>query len=186
MKKISTIEYNKIKNKEDLNAETFYFGNTNTEIFCMSTCDLRLPQEKNFVLFDSKEDALAEKYKPCKKCQLTKIGNSYTKQWREELKVYIDKYYYYDINLEDLSKQIGVSKFHLVRSFKSKFSISPINYLIKVRLVKANEILMSGDKSISEIAYEVGFKSYHHFLKSYKKRFNEIPTATRKIKDPKD
>lgn len=50
-----------------------------------------------------------------------------------------------------------------------------------MRLEKANEILTATNKTVSEIAYDVGFTSPSYFSKCYKDRFGHTPGATREV-----
>ncbi|AHI52919.1 AraC family transcriptional regulator [Spiroplasma culicicola] len=179
MRKITDKEYKEITVKNTNSIDVFYFGNINTKIMCLSTCDSKRPLQKNCVVFETAEQGFEHKYRPCKRCQHIKYKRNYTSNWKEELKNYIEDNFYYDLNLDELSQQIGISKFHLVRSFKQLYNITPIDFLIKTRLQIANDIILKDKKTITDVALEVGFNSYYHFSKSYKKYFNQSPTLSR-------
>lgn len=84
-----------------------------------------------------------------------------------------------DLSVEEIGREMGMSRVQLYRKLKSLTNYSP-NELIRItRLKKAHSIISSQDKSISEVAYEVGFTSPSYFAKCYKDYFGESPTAIR-------
>lgn len=180
MRKITLSEYEMILNKDETIGTGVCYGNINTKTTCLVTCDGKKPMAKNIVLFENIEEAFEIGFRPCKRCQhISFKSNKYTEDWKKELKEYIEENYYYDLYLDELSLDIGISKFHLVRSFKKVYEISPIDFLIKTRLDIAKDILLKENKKVTEVAYEVGFKSYNHFTKSFKKHFNQSPSDIR-------
>ena len=88
-----------------------------------------------------------------------------------------------DLNVEELGKEMGLSRVQLYRKLKSLTNYSPNELLRHMRLKKAYSLLTSSEMSISEIAYEVGFSSPSYFTKCYKEQFNESPTEYLKRKD---
>jgi AraC-like DNA-binding protein len=62
------------------------------------------------------------------------------------------------------------------RDFKKLSSLSPEKWLIQKRLEVAQQKLRNGDKKVSEVCYEVGFKNLSHFSKVYKKAFGAAPS----------
>ncbi len=85
-----------------------------------------------------------------------------------------------DMNLADLAKLSGrsLSTFH--RDFKRIFSTSPHKWLLKQRLQKAKELLLTSGKGASAIYLELGFKDLAHFSRVFKKEFGIPPSAISK------
>ena len=82
-----------------------------------------------------------------------------------------------DFSVEDMGEKIGFSRVQLYRKAKALTGYTPNELLRIARLNKANAIIKtSTEKSISEIAYEVGFSSPSYFTKCYKEFFGENPT----------
>ena len=81
-----------------------------------------------------------------------------------------------NLNVEDLGKDMGLSRVQLYRKIKSLTNYSPNELLRIARLKKAASLLASSEKTISEITYEVGFTSPSYFTKCYKEYFGESPT----------
>lgn len=81
-----------------------------------------------------------------------------------------------NLNVEDLGKDMGLSRVQLYRKIKSLTNYSPNELLRIARLKKAASLLASSDMTVAEIGYEVGFSSPSYFTKCYKKQFGESPT----------
>ena len=80
------------------------------------------------------------------------------------------------LNVEDLGKDMGLSRVQLYRKIKSLTNYSPNELLRIARLKKAASLLASSDMTVAEIGYEVGFSSPSYFAKCYKEQFGESPT----------
>ncbi|WP_366935720.1 substrate-binding domain-containing protein [uncultured Bacteroides sp.] len=87
-----------------------------------------------------------------------------------------------NLNVEDLGKDMGLSRVQLYRKIKSLTNYSPNELLRIARLKKAASLLASSDMTVSEIGYEVGFSSPSYFAKCYKEQFGESPTDLLKRK----
>lgn len=106
--------------------------------------------------------------------QLNRL-NSRKKQTKEEIfrrvscaKNYLEDNYIEKINLDKMAKDVYMSKYHFVRSFKAIYNISPFQYLLKLRLNKAQEYL-NKDYSFAEVTNLVGFSDEKNLRKAYSK-----------------
>jgi len=99
------------------------------------------------------------------------------KSFVDELKEYIDKNLSNpELNVNNLSGEFHLSRAQFYRKTKALTGYSA-NELVKLaRLNRAASMLVSTEKSISQISYEVGFKSPAYFSKTYKDHFSESPT----------
>ena len=87
-----------------------------------------------------------------------------------------------NLNVEDLGKDMGLSRVQLYRKIKSLTNYSPNELLRIARLKKAASLLASSDMTVAEICYEVGFRSPSYFTKCYREQFGESPTDLLKRK----
>ena len=78
-------------------------------------------------------------------------------------------------NVNELSKEIGMSRVHLNRKLKEHFGISPIAYIRSVRLKQAAYLLVNNKVNISEVAYRVGFSSHSYFTSIFHDFFGMSP-----------
>ena len=79
-----------------------------------------------------------------------------------------------NLSLEKISNQIGISKYHFIRVFKSVFGISPYQYQKRKRLELAKLDLLSGNE-ILFIAIRYGFPDAPTFTKAFKQQFGQTP-----------
>ena len=84
-----------------------------------------------------------------------------------------------DFSINDLASELHLSRSQVHRKIKALTGMSTSIYIRHIRLQKAKELLKSSELSISEIAYQVGFKTPVYFSQVFKKTFGESPNATR-------
>ena len=84
-----------------------------------------------------------------------------------------------DFSVERLGEEIGLSRVQLYRKVKALTGQTPVELLRKARLTKARQLLEKTEKSVSEIAYEVGFTSPSYFNKCFKDEFDINPSSLR-------
>ena len=80
-----------------------------------------------------------------------------------------------DLSVNDLANHLNMSRFTLIRRFKSINNMTPNVYIQKIRLEKAKEMIKNKVASMSEIAFKVGFASSTYFTSSFKKEFGITP-----------
>lgn len=94
---------------------------------------------------------------------------------------YLNENYEHKISLEQIAHNMYLSPVYISKIFKEETGESPINYLIKIRLEKAKDILLNGkDGSIKNIANQVGYDDVYHFSKLFKKYYGISPLYYRK------
>ncbi|MGI6224112.1 MAG: substrate-binding domain-containing protein [Prevotella sp.] len=76
-----------------------------------------------------------------------------------------------DFSIEQLGGELGLSRVQLYRKVKAMTGHSPVEILREARLRRADHLLATTDKTVAEIAYEVGFSSPSYFAKCYKDMF---------------
>ncbi|HCL01536.1 MAG TPA: AraC family transcriptional regulator [Lachnoclostridium phytofermentans] len=94
---------------------------------------------------------------------------------------YLMENYAHKISLDQIAHNMYLSPVYISKIFKEETGESPINYLIKIRLEKAKEILSEREGgSIKNIANEIGYDDVYHFSKLFKKYFGISPQNYRK------
>jgi len=94
---------------------------------------------------------------------------------------YMRTFYNANIRIEDICKQIHLSSYYFMRMFKEKTGQSPHEFLLSVRMSKAEEMLKEWNYSIEEIAKLCGFLNTSHFSNYFKKIRGISPSEYRKI-----
>ncbi|MBP3849750.1 MAG: substrate-binding domain-containing protein [Prevotella sp.] len=84
-----------------------------------------------------------------------------------------------DVSVEDLAADMNLSRVQLYRKVKSISGSSPVELLRTARLKRGYQLLLTSDKSVSEVAYEVGFTAPSYFTKCFKDEYGMLPGDVR-------
>jgi len=102
-------------------------------------------------------------------------------QIANDLMYYIYQHIDSDINLDELTQSLGVSKFHLHRLFKEQIGSNIYETIKSIRLQKASNLLLTNTSStITEVANMCGYSSQTSFIRAFKERFSMTPKFWRK------
>lgn len=93
---------------------------------------------------------------------------------------YIHDNYHQSFTIDTLASHCHISKFYFCRIFKDVTGVTVINFVNSFRCMKAKELLLSGEYSISEISQMCGFESPSYFTKIFKKIHSTTPTSFKK------
>ncbi len=85
-----------------------------------------------------------------------------------------------ELSVEDLAADMNLSRVQLYRKVKSVTGSTPVELLRTARLNRAYRLLMTTDKSVSEIAYQVGFTAPSYFTKCFKESYGMLPGDVRR------
>lgn len=80
------------------------------------------------------------------------------------------------LSLDLLAEQFFVSKYHLIRQFKSYTGLTPHQYILKKRLMAARNLLQQ-NTSATQAAIQCGFSDYSHFSRSFREEYGMSPKA---------
>ncbi|GAB3523330.1 hypothetical protein GCM10027442_49760 [Emticicia fontis] len=83
-------------------------------------------------------------------------------------------------SIEDICRELGISRSQLYRILKEHFNLSTSLYIRRRRLLKAKELLVSSELKIAEISYKIGIDSPQNFSKYFTQEFGLSPTEYRK------
>ena len=86
-----------------------------------------------------------------------------------------------DFGVDDICKEIGISRVQLYRKVKAVLGYNINEYILDVRMQKAKYLLLNEDFSISEISYKVGFSSQAYFSTVFKSKFGLTPKGFKEI-----
>jgi AraC-like DNA-binding protein len=95
-------------------------------------------------------------------------------------KVFIDDNYREEIDLEQISQQAFLSRFHFHRLFRQVYKITPHQYITQKRLSKAKDLLAE-NKAVSDVCNEIGFESIGSFSVLFKKEIGFAPQFYRNM-----
>jgi len=81
-----------------------------------------------------------------------------------------------ELNVENLSKQLYMSRTTLYRKIQALSGESPTDFIRSYRLKRAAQLLKANFGSVTEVAFEVGFTSRAYFTKCFKEKFHQLPS----------
>ncbi len=93
---------------------------------------------------------------------------------------FISQNYNQRIKIEDISKELGLCRSEVCKLFKDNLNTTFTEYLTKIRIEKAIDLLESKEANVSQISELVGFNSSSYFTETFKKYFNVTPLEYRK------
>ena len=102
----------------------------------------------------------------------------------QKVRQYLHEQYAQKITLDTLSARYNISKYHLQRSFQRYFGQSPGEYLTRLRLTRAKELLRATDLPVSEVAYRVGMENTSYFISVFRSREGATPQQYRRRWSP--
>ena len=85
-----------------------------------------------------------------------------------------------ELSVEDLAADMNLSRVQLYRKVKSFTGSTPVELVRTARLNRGYQLLLTTDKSVSEVAYQVGFSAPSYFTKCFKEEYGMLPGDVRK------
>jgi len=92
---------------------------------------------------------------------------------------YVKQNYHHPLSMEDLTGLSGMSESHVLRLFKRYLGCPPFQYINKLRLDEAADVLIQTDKSITEIALDIGYNDSNYFSRLFRKHHGLSPREYR-------
>lgn len=157
----------------------FYYGVKTTGIYCRPSCKSRVPTKTNVKVFENAAQAMAESFRPCKRCK-PDGGRLPSEEWVAQVVGEIEARYCEPLTLGSLAERFHGSPYHLQRTFKRITGISPTDYLIRTRIAKAQELLASSNMPVMDVAFAVGMINLSHFSTQFLAHTGMTPSQYRK------
>jgi signal transduction histidine kinase/DNA-binding LacI/PurR family transcriptional regulator/AraC-like DNA-binding protein len=108
-----------------------------------------------------------------------KLGSETQRLVRKGM-AYVHEHYPEAFTRETLARYVGVSEDYLTRCFRQELGLTPMAYLTRYRLSRAKELLVSGHKSVTEVAMAVGFLDTKYFSRVFRREVGVSPAAYRR------
>ena len=84
------------------------------------------------------------------------------------------------VDLERLAAHVGLSPFHFLRLFSRALGVTPHQYLVRVRLRRAARLLVDPQRTITDVALDVGFSDLSNFVRTFRRAAGVSPGAFRR------
>lgn len=130
-------------------------------------------------LWKGKHDAEirpAPSAKESKKLPVADIDNDF---YRRFLDIFNAEMGNSDLSVDSLASRMGLERTQFYRKIKSLTNYSPVELIKNLRLKHGRHLLKTTDRSISEIAYDIGFSTPAYFTRCYRECYGETPSETR-------
>jgi AraC family transcriptional regulator, regulatory protein of adaptative response / methylated-DNA-[protein]-cysteine methyltransferase len=135
----------------------FVYAVATTRVYCRPTCPSRRPSPHRVTFFPTPSAAEAGGYRACKRCQPRSSQTAAVRQI-EQAREYLDQHLQETVSLQQLGQAVGLSPYHLQRTFKRVVGVTPKAYASARRLQRMKSRLKEGD-TVSRATYEAGYGS---------------------------
>lgn len=96
-------------------------------------------------------------------------------------RMYLDRHYLEPLTLDQLAQAMGVSKYHLDRVFLATVGCTPVQYITRRRMARAQTLLGSTRQSVQRIAAQCGYSNYNYFTALFRRTVGMTPGEYRKL-----
>jgi AraC family transcriptional regulator of adaptative response/methylated-DNA-[protein]-cysteine methyltransferase len=157
----------------------FYYAVLSTGIYCRPSCPSKRPRRENVVFFRARAAAEHAGFRACKRCKPEAAGVADPNaQLVERVCRYIETHPDEPVTLEALSRALGISPFHLQRTFKARTGISPRAYADSRRLDSLKAGLREGH-SVTRSLYDAGYGSSSRLYERASSQLGMTPSRYR-------
>jgi two-component system response regulator YesN len=101
-------------------------------------------------------------------------------EWIENLVKYIETNYMNNITLEDMAERIGFSTYYFSKLFKHTFNENFIEYLTRIRIERAKQLLLDPSISVKQVCFAVGYSEPNYFTRVFKRTVGISPSIYQK------
>ncbi|WP_032122481.1 bifunctional transcriptional activator/DNA repair enzyme AdaA [Clostridium amazonitimonense] len=159
----------------------FFYGVKTTGIFCRPSCKSKSPKRDHVVFFHRVEQAHDAGFRPCKRCRPDLLEFEPKRETVERIKKVIDEFYTNPKQLKEEIGGLGISKNSLIRLFQDQLGMTPVQYINKLRIEKAKELLANSKDTILSIALQCGFGSLSTFYNLFPRLVGMSPAQYCKL-----
>lgn len=96
-------------------------------------------------------------------------------------RMYLDRHYLEPLTLNQIAQAMGVSKYHLDRVFLASVGCTPVQYITRRRMARAQTLLGSTRQSVQHIAAQCGYNGYSYFTALFRRTVGMTPGEYRKL-----
>ena len=153
----------------------FVYAVASTRIYCRPTCPSRRPHRRHVRFFATPAAAEAEGYRACRRCRPAEPESEAVRQVREAQR-YLDAHLDETVTLDRLGRAVGLSPWHLQRTFKRITGVTPRAYVGARRMERMKSRLKDGD-SVTRATYDAGYSSPSRVYDQSRARLGMTPGA---------
>jgi AraC family transcriptional regulator of adaptative response/methylated-DNA-[protein]-cysteine methyltransferase len=135
----------------------FVYAVRTTGVYCRPSCPSRRPHRENVAFFGTADDAEGAAFRPCRRCRPRTSGNPTVLAVRRAC-AFLDAHLDEPVTLEALGTEVGLSPFHLQRTFKRETGVSPREYTRARRAERLKSGLQNG-QTVTTALFDAGYGS---------------------------
>ena len=156
----------------------FVYAVSSTRVYCRPSCPSRRPARSHVTFFDSPQLAESAGYRACLRCRPQSVAGSTAEERVERARRYLDDHADEPITLQRLAAHVGLSPFHLQRTFTKRVGLSPKGYQGAKRMDRFTASLKRGE-TVTHATYEAGFGSSSRLYARVHEDLGMTPSAFR-------
>ena len=176
--------YHALKTRDQRFDGRFYTAVLTTGIFCRPVCPAVTPKRANVEFYPSAEAAIAHGFRPCLRCRPEAAPGSPASAGVHATVAravrLIEQGALQEGSIADLADRLGVGDRHLRRIFKAHTGVTPQEHAKARRLLRARQLIVDSNLTMTEIADIAGFSSLRRFNDAMKQAYGQAPTAFRR------
>lgn len=172
--------WNAVVSNDEAFDGTFYYAVQTTGIFCKPSCKSKNPIPSHVQFFKTKEDAMQEGFRPCKRCRPDLLVYMPQQELMETIRTIVDSHFTDLAYVKQAILSKGISYAHCSALWKKTYGYSISQYANQLRYKKAMKLLTDTDETIMSIAMQCGFTSLSSFYAVFKQNAAISPISYRK------
>jgi len=158
----------------------FYYAVLSTGVYCRPSCPARHPKRENVIFFQARDGAERAGFRACRRCRPERTrARDPRSELVENICRYLREHLDEAVTLEGLSRQLGLSPFHLQRTFKAATGITPRAYADFCRLESFKGGLREG-RPVTTALYDAGYGSSSRLYERAASQLGMTPTVYRR------
>jgi AraC family transcriptional regulator, regulatory protein of adaptative response / methylated-DNA-[protein]-cysteine methyltransferase len=150
-----------------------------TGVYCRPTCSARRPRRDRVAFFGDPAAAEAAGYRACRRCRPRHRGAPDAERQVGAARDYLAAHLDETVTLERLGREVGLSPYHLQRTFKRLLGLTPKDYVLALRADRLKQRLREGD-DVTTATYEAGYGAGSRLYEQSNARLGMTPGTFRR------
>jgi AraC family transcriptional regulator of adaptative response/methylated-DNA-[protein]-cysteine methyltransferase len=157
----------------------FVYAVASTGVYCRPSCAARRPRRDRVAFFAEPAAAEAAGYRSCRRCRPRERGGSGAERQVAAARAYLASHLDETVTLERLGREVGLSPYHLQRTFKRLLGLTPKDYVLALRAERLKQRLKEGD-DVTTATYEAGYGAGSRLYEQSDARLGMTPGTFRR------
>ncbi len=147
-----------------------------TGVYCRPSCASRRPRRDRVAFFRDPAAAEAAGFRACRRCRPAQAGPRDAERRVEAARAYLAGHLDQTVTLQNLAQRVGLSRYHLQRTFKRLLGVTPKDYVLGLRAERLKTRLKKGD-DVTTALYEAGYGAGSRLYEQSNARLGMTPGA---------